>query len=433
MSSKKYLDVNVYDALKDRLAFIFKEFEQVVVSFSGGKDSGVMLNLTVQYAKEKGLLSKVAVYHMDYEAQYQETTDYVKSTMESLPKEVTKYWIALPVIVPCATSMYQNHWIPWEKSKKNIWVRDLPKDSINEDNFPWGFDYHCRDYEFNNRFAEAISATRKTVFVVGIRAQESLHRLKAVQKQRKDHEYKGKAYTTINDGYVNAYPMYDWTTDDIWVANAKFGFKYNHLYDLMYQAGVPLNSMRVASPFLNTATESLRLYKALDPNTWYKLVGRVNGVNFTSIYGNTAAMGWNGIKKPDNFTWKQYMYFLLNTLPEDTRENYMRKLETSIKYWTDTGGALPEDVIDQLPEGLDYEDLGAPKSNRHYTKPYRVLRFKKYLDEVDSKHPNLLPTYKRICIAIMKNDTSLKTAGFGQTKAELEKRHRAIEKYQSIL
>ena len=126
------------------------------------------------------------------------------------------------------------------------------------------------------------------------------------------------------------------------------------------------------------------------------------------------------------------MYFLLDTLPEQTRDNYLKKLRTSIKYWTQDGGALPEDVINQLPDNLNYKDLGSPKTKRHYTKPYRVLKFKHYLDDVESKHPNLLPTYKRVCIAIMKNDTSMKTLGFGQTKYELEKRKKAVEKYQNI-
>lgn len=433
MSSKHYLKENVYQATQKRLAYLFDEFDQIVVSFSGGKDSGVMLNLALQYAQYHQMLDKLAVYQMDYEAQYQETTDYVQQTFDSLPKAVTKYWIALPIKAQCATSMFQNYWTPWEKAKQNIWVRSLPKESINEDNFPWDFDYHCWDYEFNNRFAKAVSKSKKTVFLVGIRAQESLHRYKAVTKASDKNTYHGRSYTTQNNpNLVNAYPLYDWDTEDIWVANTKFGWPYNKIYDLMYRAGVPINDMRVASPFNDAATTSLKMYKVLDPNTWYKLVGRVNGVNFTSIYGGTTAMGWNKITKPDHFTWKQYMYFLLDTLPEQTRDNYLKKLRTSIKYWTHDGGALPEDVINQLPDNLDYEDLGKPKTKRHYTKPYRVLKFKNYLDDVESKHPNLLPTYKRVCIAIMKNDTSMKTLGFGQTKYELEKRKKAVEKYQNI-
>ena len=42
---KKYLEKNVYEALQDRLKFIFDNFDNIYVSFSGGKDSGLLLNM----------------------------------------------------------------------------------------------------------------------------------------------------------------------------------------------------------------------------------------------------------------------------------------------------------------------------------------------------------------------------------------------------
>ena len=72
----------------------------------------------------------------------------------------------------------------------------------------------------------------------------------------------------INNDIYNAYPLYDWRTSDVWVANAKFGWDYNHLYDLYYKAGVSIERMRVASPFIGEAIESLSLYKAIDPDMY---------------------------------------------------------------------------------------------------------------------------------------------------------------------
>ena len=60
--------MNVYEAAIKRIEFIFQEFEQIVVSFSGGKDSGVMLNLVLDYAKKSNQLDKIFCYHIDYEA-----------------------------------------------------------------------------------------------------------------------------------------------------------------------------------------------------------------------------------------------------------------------------------------------------------------------------------------------------------------------------
>lgn len=429
---KNYYNQDVYTSAKKRIEFILQEFEHIAVSFSGGKDSGVLLNLTLQVAKEKGLLNKIGVYHMDYEAQYQATTDYVKRTFDTLPKNVKKYWICLPVKVPCCTSMFQNYWQPWNFNEKEIWCRELPNSCINESNFNYGFDYDISDYEFNVKFGKALTNTyQKVCFLIGIRTQESLHRYKAVTKSSNNSEYKGKQWTTqLTNKLINAYPIYDWLVDDIWVANAKFNWDYNKLYDLFYQAGVPVNKMRVASPFISQGQDTLKLYKVIDPNNWGKLIGRVNGVNFTGLYGGTTAMGWKNIKKPKHFTWKTYMEFLLNTLPEDTRTHYIKKLNTSIKYWTVDGGALPKQIVNEIK--IPHENLGEPKNKRHYTTKYEVIRFNDYLDEIDVSKPNLLPTYKRMCIAILKNDISCKTLGFGQTKAELEKRTSAIERYSKI-
>ena len=51
-----------------------------ILGISGGKDSGVLLNLCIQYIREHNLDRKIGVYHMDYEAQYQMTTEYVEQT-----------------------------------------------------------------------------------------------------------------------------------------------------------------------------------------------------------------------------------------------------------------------------------------------------------------------------------------------------------------
>jgi predicted phosphoadenosine phosphosulfate sulfurtransferase len=426
--------MNVYEATLQRLEFIFVEFEQIIISFSGGKDSGVMMNLTIDYAKKHNQLHKISVYHMDYEAQYQMTTDYVTRTFNNLPSEIKQYWICLPIKAQCSTSMFQSFWQPWKLEDKEIWCRQLPKNCINENNFPFNFNYEISDYEFNIKFAKQISKDIKTCFLIGIRTQESLHRYKAVNKFSDKNEYKSKNYTSkVSENCYNVYPIYDWLVDDIWTANYKFRYDYNRLYDLMYKAGLKPNQMRVASPFNDCATESLKLYKVIDPNNWGKLIGRVNGVNFAGLYGGTTAMGWQNIKKPAHFTWKQYMYFLLDTLPEETKQNYLKKLKVSFAYWLEKGGALPLETVNELDNNLQFENLGTPKNNRNYTTDYQVIKFKEYLDEIDIKNPNLLPTYKRMCIAIMKNDTSCKTLGFGQTKEELTRRKNIMEKYKQLL
>ena len=49
---REYLEQDVYEALQERLKFLFEEFENIYLSFSGGKDSGLLLNLVLEFQKK---------------------------------------------------------------------------------------------------------------------------------------------------------------------------------------------------------------------------------------------------------------------------------------------------------------------------------------------------------------------------------------------
>ena len=112
MMVREYLEQNVYEALRKRLKFIFEEFDNIYVSFSGGKDSGLLLNLVLDYRKEHFPGKSIGVFHQDFEAQYTVTTEYVKRTFERLKKEpkVELYWVCLPMATRTAVGSYEMYW-----------------------------------------------------------------------------------------------------------------------------------------------------------------------------------------------------------------------------------------------------------------------------------------------------------------------------------
>ena len=165
--------------------------------------------------------------------------------------------------------MYQDYWRPWDENKKTMWVRPMPSDALTADDFPF-YDSRMWNYDFQAEFSRWIHSRKKAVrtcCLVGLRTQESHNRWRSiywgVKEKYKDCEWS----TRVDEGIYNFYPLYDWKTTDIWVANGKFRWDYNHLYDLYYQAGVSLDRQRVASPFISKAIESLSLYRAIDPDT----------------------------------------------------------------------------------------------------------------------------------------------------------------------
>lgn len=327
--------------------------------------------------------------------------------------------------------MYQHYWRPWDEKLRDIWVREMPEGVMKASDFPF-FHTSMWDYEFQLRFAAWLHEKKKavrTACLVGIRTQESYNRWRTIYgglKQQLYHKYQWSS-KIANDVY-NLYPIYDWKTTDVWTANGKFGWDYNRLYDLYYYAGVSLERQRVASPFISEAIESLRLYKAIEPDTWGKMIGRVNGVNFSGLYGGTRAMGHGGIKLPEGHTWKSFMEFLLSTLPEETRRGYLSKLHTSIKFWRTKGGCLSDETIAKLEE-MKIPITVRNKSNYKTTKHPVMME---YLDDIDIAEFREIPTYKRMCLCILRNDYACKYMGFAVSKEEKKMKDYILQQYKKI-
>lgn len=432
-------DKNVLDAAKERIAVAFRDFENVLVAFSCGKDSGVMLNLVYEYAKENNCLSKLALYYQDYEAGYKYTHEYayrVFSEMD-IPK---KYWLCLPHSAACSVSMYEPRWIPWNPDEKDIWVRDMPDLDcvVNIDNVPYEFIKGTKGFDARIQFAEWFSKEHgRTAVMIGLRADESLSRLSIFTSKNRSLMHGKYKYTKkVNEKTFNFYPIYDWETEDIWVANAKFGWDYNKIYDLYYQAGLTIDQMRVASPFHQCGQDNLKLYRVIDPNMWGRMVGRVNGCNFGGIYGGTSGMGWKNIIKPKHFTWKEYAEFLISTLPEKTKKKLVSTLERLQVSWREKGYGRNPRVIQAIKDhGIDIEETGEISNLCKKEDIYQIIKIKgEWPDEIDIENATPFrhcPNWKAVCITIMKNDFSLTYMGASRTKDQNLKKKNALNKYKN--
>jgi predicted phosphoadenosine phosphosulfate sulfurtransferase len=435
--TKKYLDINVLEAFKKRMDYIFCEFDNIYVSFSGGKDSGLLLNLVLDYMLENKIKKKLGVFHLDFEAQYNVTTGYVESVFEKNAGRIEPYWICLPMAARTSLSNYQIYWYPWDDTKEEMWVRPMPQKPyvINLKNNPFYY-YSYKMHQENlskqfGRWYKEIHGGGKTICLLGVRASESLQRYNSFVNKK--YGYKGKCWISkmFKDVWCGS-PMYDWKVEDVWAANYKFGYAYNGLYDMYFRAGLKPNQMRVASPFNDYARDSLHLYRVLEPETWVRLLGRVQGANFASIYGRTAAMAYRSIKLPEGHTWRSYTDFLLSTLPARLRKKYIEKFRTSIKFWHDTGGGLSEETISELIEkGYQIKTNGV--SNYTVDKKTRIVFVGKIPDDTDDiLSTKDIPSWKRMCICILKNDHNCKSMGFAESKKQRERIDRIKKKYKSL-
>ena len=432
---KKYLEKNVYEALQDRLKFIFDNFDNFYVSFSGGKDSGLLLNMVLSYKRRNKIAKKIGVFHQDFEAQYQTTTDFVSRMFENNLRDIEPYWVCLPMGSRCAVSNYQMYWYPWDPDKEELWVRPMPKMPyiINMDNNPFDFyRYKMVQEDLYAEFGEWYSRQKKgkTICLLGIRADESLNRYRAYANDRKTIMQGNQWTTKMGENWWNAYPIYDWTTKDVWIANGKFDYDYNRIYDLFWKAGLSISQMRVASPYHESAKESLNLYRVLEPATWVRVVSRVQGANFGAIYGSSHALGARKIELPPGHTWRSYVKFLLATLPEAMRRNYIEKFKTSIRFWWKKGGVVDEEAIKEL-EACNYPIRHNGKSN--YKSNKEKIAFLGTPDHTDDIKSTIdIPSWKRMAVCILKNDHLCKYMGFSQTQKQNQRQKELMEKYKKL-
>jgi predicted phosphoadenosine phosphosulfate sulfurtransferase len=213
-------------------------------------------------------------------------------------------------------------------------------------------------------------------------------------------DYRWTTGVCKNSDSFNIYPLYDWKTEDIWTFHGqRRDLAYNRIYDLMHLAGVPLGNQRICQPYGDDQRRGLWLYHLLEPQTWCKVVARVNGANGGSLYskehGNVN--GYRAISKPPHLTWREFAYLLVSTMPKITGEHYANKIAIHVRWWTDRG------YPDGIPDEADY-DLEIAKK---------------------------VPSWRRVCKAILRNDYSCKSLGFTQQRSaaydkylELQRRRR---------
>lgn len=428
---KTYLKQNVYEAAQDRMDVIFNEFDRICVAFSGGKDSGVVLNMAISHAREHN--RRIGAMFVDLEGQYSMTIDFITKMLDDNADVLDPYWICLPINLRNAVSVYQPFWCAWKPDKEEKWVRPMPDHPsvVSRQSFFPFYRYRMEFEEFVPEFNKWYGRGKKTAMLVGIRSDESLNRFRTIKSDSKT-TFKGHSWTTqLNSSDVyNCYPIYDWRTEDIWIANGKFEWEYNRLYDMMYKAGVGIHDQRICQPFGDDQRIGLELFRVIEPETWARVVNRVSGANFGNIYCGNKVLGYRRVELPKGHTWKSYTKLLLGSLPPEARANYTERFCKFIRYWNKKGAAVHDDMLGLLPPEAEITDN---LSNRGKGDK-RLVRYRAVPDFLDNgiESKKAAPTWRRMASCILKNDHLCKGLSFTQTKNQVTRMKRLLEKYKNI-
>lgn len=390
MAEKQYLTEDVHQAAQNRIARIFDDFPRIYVSFSAGKDSTVMLHLVAAEARKRG--RKIGVLMVDLEAQYKLTIQHAEVMFREHADVIEPYWLALPLNLRNAVSQFEPQWMCWHPDRKPDWVREPHPMSITDVS---AFDWFRQGMEFEElvpAFGEWYAQGQLCACFVGIRCDESLNRWRAITKKR-GSRFEGLCWTTRTVEMVyNAYPLYDWRTRDVWIYHGREGTRYNPLYDRMHRAGLTIHQQRICQPYGDDQRRGLWLYQIIEPETWAKVVARVNGANQGALYAGKSGniLGNLKIAKPDGHTWESFSQLLLESMPVPAAEHYRNKIAVFLHWYAARG----------YPDGIPDEGSTTDRTR---------------------------PSWTRICKALLRNDYWCKGLSFTQQKTE------AFSKYQKLM
>jgi predicted phosphoadenosine phosphosulfate sulfurtransferase len=392
-AERRCLGINVLTAARQRISLAFDHSERAYVSFSGGKDSTVMLHLVMEEAIRRN--RKVGLLFVDLEGQYRITIEHIERCYDLYADHVEPYWVALPLNLRNAVSQYEPHWMCWEPDREKDWIRRPPKRAITDEaHFPF-FRRGMEFEEFVPEFAEWYAQGERTVCFVGIRTQESLNRFRSIASETKTRVLGWGWTTVVTAAAANVYPIYDWQTEDIWTFHARYpDLPHNRLYDLMHKAGLTIHQQRICQPYGDDQRRGLWLFHVIEPETWGKVVARVNGANQGALYAQEPGniLGQQKVTKPEGHTWRSFAEMLLDSMPAPTAEHYRGKIELFLRWWYFRGyeGGIPDETDPRMEAA------------------------------------RRMPSWRRICKALLRNDYWCKGLSFTQQSQESYARYKMM-------
>lgn len=326
MLNQVYFQKTVEVAARERMSYIFDEFENIIVSISGGKDSTVLCWLAMQEARRRN--RKIGIFFLDEEVVYQSTIDQVTWLMNLYPENTTRLWFQFPFHLTNSTSYKEGQLICWEPGKHKIWMRSKVPYSIQH--IPWDREHQTiRDKEKGFGFYDVLDnfqASRPhTAFLVGLRATESMNRFRAVAKNPGYKDCYWATKVSRAEGSASFYPIYDWNFHDIWKFIYDNKIRYSKIYDYEWKKGMHLQEIRVSSLIHEKSFKALVELPEFEPKTYDKLLKRIEGIEVGHLYGKDPKL-LRCRKLPKNYkNWMEYRDFLLETYPDPRKKEIFKK------------------------------------------------------------------------------------------------------------
>ncbi len=282
MAIRKYAaSIDVVEAAKIRIQNIFNNNVPVFMSFSGGKDSLCLANLTVELIQQGKINPKLlTVQFIDEEA--------IFPCIEKTVKEWRKKFLMLGAKFEWYCMQYKHYncfnqlendesFICWDETKKSCWIRQPP---------PFAVRCHPLLRERKDTYQDFLDKCCKYgITIVGVRTAESLQRLQNIARRKNDKN---------SETRKKLYPIYDWKDTDVWLYLKEHNVEIPDIYLFMWQAGAGKRQMRVSQFFSIDTARSLVKMNEYYPNLLDSIIKREPNAYLAALYWDSEMFGRSG-------------------------------------------------------------------------------------------------------------------------------------------
>lgn len=307
----------------DRYRVLFDTYDEVQVSFSGGKDSTSIVETGAIVARERG--TRLTVNFFDEEVIPHTTVEYAERLRRR--PDIDFRWYCIPVKELNGWSNHDKsirpYWYPWAPEDKDVWYREMPAWAITE--LP-GYEPNTQrlSLEHLSHFYAKAILPKTLVTCLGRRADESPSRRTLAASAGWHNPVTGRRFSAM------ASPVIDWGNYEVWQAISEMGWDWNRTYMRMYQGGIRIPQLRIGPLFGEESSVHLHTLARWEPDIWGHMGKRVPGSYELARYSQTSLIGRGQVRDTSTIT-ESMIRRLIDELPEDKRIQTERSIRKNIR------------------------------------------------------------------------------------------------------
>lgn len=277
--------IDVVKAAEIRIKNVFNNGLPVFMSFSGGKDTLCMAEITMQLIQRGEINPKqLTVQFIDEEAIFPCIEQTVRDWRKKFLMVGAAFdWFCVEVKhFNCFNSLTNDEtFICWDSTKKDVWVRQPP---------PFAIRTHPKLNPRIDAYQDFLPRVCTSgITITGVRAAESIQRLTNIASML-------RAGRTMTNKHA-VFPIYDWTNGDVW----KFLYE-NHvnipdIYLYLWQSGSSKQQLRVSQFFSVDTARSLVKMNEYYPDLMERVIRREPNAYLAALYWDSEMFGRTSRKR----------------------------------------------------------------------------------------------------------------------------------------